>query len=208
MEKDKFIKIYSKALPSDICKYFIDFFEKEHEKGNTWKGVAGGGLKEKNKECTDLTLRWNQIEYEPYDSIEHLNVLSKYDDIVDEKILEYAKELDPFRESIWYDMNKIPLPQLGAPLMHRYEPPNQGYHKYHTDWATRDGMSSYRMLVAMIYLNNVEEGGETEFYHQKIKIKPEEGTLVIFPTYFTHLHRGNKPISNTKYIVNKWALPK
>ena len=58
----------------------------------------------------------------------------------------------------------------------------------------------------MYYLNDVSEGGETEFYHQKVKIKPEKGTLVIFPAYFTHLHKGNVPISNDKYILNFWLM--
>ena len=64
-----------------------------------------------------------------------------------------------------------------------------------------------RMLVGMVYLNDVKDGGETEFYYQKLKIKPKRGTLVIWPAYFTHLHRGNKPISNSKYIINMWANP-
>ena len=58
----------------------------------------------------------------------------------------------------------------------------------------------------MFYLNDVEEGGETEFYHQKLKIKPKKGTCVIFPTYFTHKHKGHIPISNDKYIMNVWVV--
>ena len=58
----------------------------------------------------------------------------------------------------------------------------------------------------MYYLNNVNEGGETEFYHQKLKVKPTIGSLVIFPTFFTHLHKGNVPISNDKYILNFWLM--
>ena len=86
--------------------------------------------------------------------------------------------------------------------MHVYEPPQQGYHRWHCDWQSNRHNLSTRMLVGMTYLNDVEEGGETEFYHQNLKIKPKQGTLVIFPTYFTHLHRGNKPISNDKYTVS------
>ena len=56
----------------------------------------------------------------------------------------------------------------------------------------------------MFYLNDVKEGGETEFYHQKIKIKPKAGTLVLFPAGFTHTHKGNMPISNDKYIITTW----
>ena len=58
----------------------------------------------------------------------------------------------------------------------------------------------------MLYLNDVDDGGETEFYHQKIKINPEKGKLAIFPTYWTHHHKGNPPISNNKYILNNWIL--
>ena len=54
----------------------------------------------------------------------------------------------------------------------------------------------------MIYLNDVEEGGETAFFHQNIKVKPEKGKMVIFPPYFTHMHKGMRPISNDKYICN------
>ena len=75
------------------------------------------------------------------------------------------------------------------------------------DWGPDNEMVSTRMMVAMLYCNDVEEGGETEFYHQKLKIKPKKGTLVMWPTYFTHIHKGHAPISNSKYILNNWAIP-
>ena len=52
----------------------------------------------------------------------------------------------------------------------------------------------------MFYLNDVKEGGETEFYHQNLKVPPTQGSLVIFPAYFTHLHKGHIPITDDKYI--------
>ena len=64
------------------------------------------------------------------------------------------------------------------------------------------------MLVGMVYLNTVQKGGETEFFHQEIKLKPVKGTLVIFPAGITHIHKGNAPVSGRKYIINKWALPR
>ena len=42
-------------------------------------------------------------------------------------------------------------------------------------------LSAARELVWMIYLNDIEEGGETEFMYQKRRIKPTQGTMVIFP---------------------------
>ena len=38
-----------------------------------------------------------------------------------------------------------------------------------------------RALAWMVYLNDVEEGGETEFLYQQLKIKPSKGRVVIWP---------------------------
>tara|TARA_R110000868_G_scaffold16539_1_gene73910 strand:+ start:347 stop:526 length:180 start_codon:yes stop_codon:yes gene_type:complete len=57
----------------------------------------------------------------------------------------------------------------------------------------------------MLYLNDVEEGGETELLYQSRRIKPQKGTLTMFPASFTHTHRGNPPLSNDKYIVTGWV---
>ena len=58
--------------------------------------------------------------------------------------------------------------------------------------------------VYLFYLNDVNEGGETEFLHCGVSLKPVKGTLVYFPTNFPFVHRGNVPISSDKYIVTGW----
>ena len=57
----------------------------------------------------------------------------------------------------------------------------------------------------MLYLNDVDDGGETEFLHQSKRVKPEEGTFLIWPAGFTHMHRGNPPLKGEKYIVTSWV---
>jgi hypothetical protein len=79
--------------------------------------------------------------------------------------------------------------------------PSEGYHIWHSEW---DADFPKRQLAWAIFLNDVEEGGELEFLHQSIRIKPRKGDMVIWPAYFTHLHRGNPPISNEKWIVTGW----
>ena len=64
--------------------------------------------------------------------------------------------------------------------------------------------TSKRLLAYTIYLNDVEEGGETEFLYYPKRIKAKKGTLCLFPCGFTHTHRGNPPISNIKYIATGW----
>ena len=78
-----------------------------------------------------------------------------------------------------------------------------GYHVWHFESGNRE--VSNRFLTWILYLNDVREGGETEFLYQAMRIKPEQGTLVIWPASFTHTHRGNPPLSNEKYIVTGWT---
>ena len=52
-----------------------------------------------------------------------------------------------------------------------------------------------------LFLNDVEEGGELEFLHQSIRIKPRKGDFVIFLAFFTHLHRGNPPLSDENGLL-------
>ena len=61
-----------------------------------------------------------------------------------------------------------------------------------------------RIITFLWYLNTVEEGGETEFFNGRISIKPEKGKLLLFPSTWTYIHRGNMPISNDKYILTGW----
>ena len=85
-------------------------------------------------------------------------------------------------------------------LLQKTEPTN-GYHLFHAEnvnWNLNN-----RTMAWMVYLNDVEEGGETEFLYQKRKVKPKKGTILIWPGGYTHLHRGNPPMSD-KYIATGW----
>tara|TARA_R100001143_G_scaffold29442_1_gene28744 strand:+ start:343 stop:936 length:594 start_codon:yes stop_codon:yes gene_type:complete len=80
--------------------------------------------------------------------------------------------------------------------------PGQGYHVWHCE--NGDSSRRDRLLVFSLFLNDVEEGGETEFLYQKRRVKPKKDRLLIFPSGFSHTHRGNQPISGDKYIITGW----
>ena len=44
----------------------------------------------------------------------------------------------------------------------------------------------------------------TEFQYQKLKVKPVKGKMVIWPTDFTHFHRGITSPTQDKYIATGW----
>jgi hypothetical protein len=76
---------------------------------------------------------------------------------------------------------------------------NTGYFKQHVDQSA--GGTVKRLFAIIMYLNDVHEGGETEFPHYDIKVKPEKGKVLIFPCSYLFPHQGNMPLSNDKYIA-------
>ena len=79
----------------------------------------------------------------------------------------------------------------------------KGRYIYHQDFMTDWETKKYRVITFLWYLNDVVEGGETEFW-AKYKVKPEAGKLLFFPSTWTYPHRGMMPISNDKYIITGW----
>lgn len=76
-----------------------------------------------------------------------------------------------------------------------------GYHVWHTEHCGRNPM---RFGVWMLYLNDIDVGGETEFLYYGKRIQPKQGTLIVWPAGITHMHRGNPPVSDTKYVLTGW----
>jgi hypothetical protein len=88
-------------------------------------------------------------------------------------------------------------------LKYQKTKPGEGFHEWHYESARRTVMT--RKLVVMLYLNDVDEGGETEFLYYPKRIKSQQGKLIIWPAEFTHTHRGNSPLSGNKYIITSWV---
>ena len=72
-------------------------------------------------------------------------------------------------------------------------------------------MGGQRSWTTMLYLNDVEEGGETNFPNVDIKVKPKEGTLLAWnnrnidgTNNVNTIHEALPPISGKKYIITKW----
>lgn len=106
----------------------------------------------------------------------------------------YAKEFDILqrfaKHEVWQIKGQITKP-------------GEGYHVWHCE--AMDMQSSVRLLSYILYLNDIDEGGETEFLYYKKRIKPKAGTLLVFPAYFTHTHRGNTNLSDKdKVILTGW----
>ncbi len=107
----------------------------------------------------------------------------------------------------WKEYSKtLPTPQ-GQPMSFsdysvRVYYKGQGKFLEHVDQSA--GPNVIRTFGIILYLNTVEEGGETDFMDYKLKIKPEAGKLVIFPCNYLFRHEGTVPLSEDKYIITSF----
>ena len=84
-------------------------------------------------------------------------------------------------------------------------PPGGGYHTWH--YENGSFYFAQREITWMAYLNDIDDGGETEFLYQKRRIKPTQGTIVLFPAGYTHVHRGGLVLGEKdKYIITGWYI--
>lgn len=65
-------------------------------------------------------------------------------------------------------------------------------------------MYMFRAFVYMTYLNSLDDG-HTEFFYQKLNIKPQKGLTLIWPADWTHTHIGS-PSKDYKKLITGWFL--
>ena len=86
-------------------------------------------------------------------------------------------------------------------------PPGGGFCTWHFEQGG-DYHCSRRFGVWMLYLNDVNKGGKTDFPNQGLSVKPEAGKMVIWPAAYTHMHRSAPDLEEWKYIVTGWFIYK
>jgi prolyl 4-hydroxylase len=140
----------------------------------------------KQKESRDMTLNI-QHAYTINELIKPLNFL--WDSVC--SYIENFQELQT--------MNFAIVPTFN---IQKYTPPTGGFKTWHCE---RNSVKvNNRILVWMMYLNTVEDGGGTEFRYLNHTEKAEKGKVVIWPSDFTHSHRGVVAPSEEKYIMTGW----
>ena len=181
--KNNFIEGYYISDLS-ICDDLINFFETSKNKK---LGESSRGIDKTVKDSLDLMVNESEIENHP--------CLKLY-------FQEMIKCLILYKTKYKYcDLHIEPWGLEQNFNIQKYKP-KQAYHLWHTE---RSGiMTGKRHLVFMTYLNDVKKGGETEWYYQKTKIKPEKGLTVIWSADWTFTHKGHTTIDEDKYIITGW----
>lgn len=196
---EDFIGIFPEAIPESLCDTYINFYEEFDRQNLT---VTRQDISRNQPEVTPYIDKDNAMFFtddaDPAESVARRvkdTVFETFVPIVDTCLTLYKEKYGVIGSTGTLGMYRDVKVQKTKPT--------QGYHVWHCEQGCRD--SSSRFLLAIGYLNTVEEGGETEFLYQSLRVKPEKGTLILLPGAFTHTHRGNPPLSGDKYIINGWV---
>ena len=176
MKNPTFIETYDNVLSKNQCKQLIDLFPRFVKKHTD---------EDRNNIDHTATFVFDK-KIEDY----LIKIVNRYKD-------EYVKK---------YHMNLSIYDKLNPciPIKIQKTSPGEGYHVWHHEYALLQEDTQKRVLVFIIYLNDIDAGGETEFLYQNQRVVPKTGKLVIWPAYFTHQHRGNPPLENDKYVLTGW----
>ena len=110
----------------------------------------------------------------------------------------------PYCTKYEYAANYVGPWGLSSPTNLQHYPPGGGYKTFHTERRDRNEPGASRHLVFMTYLNDVNDAGGTEFYHQNIVIRPRKGLTLIWPSDWTFMHRGVASPTEEKRIMTGW----
>jgi hypothetical protein len=178
-----FIYEVAQALPADVCLEAIRRFEERTDQQHAGRIGQAGTEAPQVKRSTDLRISGRE-DWRDIDRTLSQQLAATFN--------ELAREFPFFAANAFKD--------LGYNLQRTL--PGEYYH-WHVD--AGPGPFSDRQLVAIWYLNDVPgPGGETEFPLQAVSIRPAQGKLVLFPPFWTHVHRGVTLEQGVKYIATTW----
>ena len=167
------------------CDEIIQFFQQSDKKG---PGLTAEGIVQKDtKDSIDLS-----VAVKDFGLPAMRRYLLTLMQVVQAYVDKYPVTLETDSWAITEDINI------------QYYRPGAGYKQWHTERNSKKTPYVNRHLVFMTYLNDVHDAGETEFLHQKLKAKPKKGLSLIWPSDWTHTHRGIVSPTEEKYIITGW----
>ncbi|WP_178075087.1 2OG-Fe(II) oxygenase [Paenibacillus albus] len=107
------------------------------------------------------------------------------------------------------ELMNIPVSHA-EPLQILHYKPGEQYHP-HFDYFTSGNVVNNRISTLIMYLSDVEEGGETYFPSLRLAVTPKKGSAVYFEYFYNDyrlneltLHAGNPVVIGAKWVATQW----
>tara|TARA_R100001530_G_C4245177_1_gene136377 strand:+ start:48 stop:674 length:627 start_codon:yes stop_codon:yes gene_type:complete len=175
-------------IDKKICEKLMNSFKKTpavfKEKGRT--GIGETVRRDKKiKDSVEMTILLKNENYP----------LNKYKDSLQECLENYQKKFPEVKNFL----QKFQIAKTGYNI--QYYRVGGGFGQWHCE-RTRL-IDTDRILVFMTYLNDVPDGG-TYFKYQDLKIPAKKGLTIIWPSDWTHTHKGEISKKHEKCIITGW----
>lgn len=162
-----------------------------------------------------INLALSKSEWKDAHIFDNKNSLVKNDEVRNNRILDVGPTYR--MEEEWFTLAKTiflygdgysqhysaGFSGMEHPQLLHYSHKADNFYKVHSD----SGFSVPRVFSAVLYLNDVEEGGETHFVEYDLSVKPKAGRLIFFPSNYVAAHEARPPVSNDKFAVVTWFNP-
>ena len=188
---DNLIKVYDDVIDKDSCNLLIGKFETHEEQHET--GYEEDG---------DEKIAFKQLQMgncEEWKAVQN-GMLELFQDY----IVRYKMDCN-IKDKQWpteYGYEAIRMKRYLNNDTDRFDP--------HVD--VLDHNTSRRFLAFFIYINDVEQGGETQFLslnkpgtYIPLTVTPKRGRLLMFPPMWPWYHAGLKPESGNKYLIHSYC---
>ncbi len=171
---------------NNLSKNMVKFFDENEKLQN--QGLIGGGKDLSVKNSIDITIQPNDLKNSKFEIFNEY--MKKLHECYQDYLIQY-----PLLKGMIKDIH------IGKFNLQKYKKDGHfsGVHSERTSLTTL-----HRLFAWMTYLNDVEDGGVTNFSHYKIDVTPEIGKTLIWPSEWTHAHSGGIVKSGTKYIITGW----
>ena len=169
-------------IPPAVCDDIVTLFKENKDKQAP--GVVGPPLRVDPEEKVST-----EVPIHP--SYDHPTMII-YRSLIENIIHLYEKKYPELE-----DFSKFGMVE---PCQIQHYKPGEGFKTWHFE---RSGREKNRCLVFMTYLNDVPDAG-THFKYQYLTTPAEKGLTLMWPTDFSHTHKGQITDKHEKYILTGW----
>ena len=188
---DNLIRVYDDVIDEESCQKLIEKFEKFEEHFEE--------VYEKDEEERISFKQLQLVKFKEWESVQQ-GMLELFQDY----IVRYKMDCN-IKDKQWpqeYGYEAIRMKRYLNNDIDRFDP--------HVD--VLDHNTARRFLAFFIYVNDVDEGGETKFVNLNkegtyipLTVNPKRGRLLMFPPMWPWYHAGLKPESGKKYLIHSYC---
>lgn len=192
--KNSQIMVADNAFPKSVARELIEECKIYYDHLFT-PGPTIGGQNPSVKSSMDMNLSVQSLNNHGVDT----TVFAYCEDQIRRGVaVAVAKYINEFRE-LW---NWPGISDTGFRVQ-RYQQ-SIGYYRTHVDGCPWDGGDDVgnRVLGIVVYLNDVEVGGDTYFPAHDLSVPAKTSRISVFPTNWTHPHQGETPLSSDKWMIS------